>query len=127
MMVSAGQEEPDRLEARFLWATRGRTWGFRFLRRGGYDDPLGVYEQAFSLIGDAVEGWCRFDGGGALRFRDPESREDIARRVIPHDFVLFGDLVDGIDSVETGRERIWPLVADEFGKIWDLPDPPMGS
>ena len=31
-----------------IWATRGRTWGFRFLRDGGFPDPLPVYDLAFS-------------------------------------------------------------------------------
>ena len=22
-----------------IWATRGRTWGFRFLRDGGFEEP----------------------------------------------------------------------------------------
>ena len=38
----------------FIWATRGRTWGFRFLRTGGLQDPLGTYEAIFSKIG----GWA---------------------------------------------------------------------
>ena len=31
----------------FIWATRGRTWGFRFLRTAGRVDPLKLYEAAF--------------------------------------------------------------------------------
>ncbi len=31
-----------------IWATRGRSWGFRFLLDGGYSDPLPVYEKAFA-------------------------------------------------------------------------------
>ncbi len=41
---------PTDENAGFIWATRGRTWGFRFLRKGGYEDPLGVYEDAFSKV-----------------------------------------------------------------------------
>ena len=33
-----------------IWATRGRTWGFRFLRDGGFEDPLPVYDSAFAGI-----------------------------------------------------------------------------
>ena len=33
-----------------IWATRGRTWGFRFLRDGGLEDPLDTYEEAFAGI-----------------------------------------------------------------------------
>ena len=30
-----------------IWATRGRTWGFRFLLDGEYASPLATYESAF--------------------------------------------------------------------------------
>jgi hypothetical protein len=114
----------------FIWATRGRTWGFRFLRTRGSEDPLPVYETAFSGVEDRAQAWCRVAGTGAvpelvaLRFSDPEGRRDLAGRVIPHDFVVFGALADEVDSVEAGRQRIWPLVADDFERVWELPKPP---
>lgn len=108
----------------FIWATRGRTWGFRFLRSGGLTDPLDMYEQAFSTIGEQPEAWRRLDDQVALRFPDPERRHDAAGRVIPHDFVLFGAWAEGIDSLEAGIGRIWPVVANEFARIWDASDPP---
>ena len=59
---------PTDENARFIWATRGRTWGFRFLRRGGLEDPLGVYEATFSRgrgsAGSLASG--RRQGGVAL-------------------------------------------------------------
>jgi hypothetical protein len=55
----------------------------------------------------------------ALRFPDPEGRKDFAGRVIPHDFVLFSPLADGVDSVDDGLQLVWPLVADEFEREWD--------
>lgn len=116
---------PTDEEARFIWATRGRTWGFRFLRRGGLEDPLGVYEDAFSKVGDQPEAWRRIaDDKVALRFPDPNKRRDAAGRVIPHDFVLLGSWADGINSLEDGRQRIWHEVADEFESVWDNPEPP---
>lgn len=111
-------------DARFIWATRGRTWGFRFLRRGGFDDPLGEYETAFSALEDEPEVWRRVAGKVALRFPDPEERRDAAGRVIPHDFVLIGSWADGIDSFEDGRQRLWDEVADEFESVWDKVEPP---
>lgn len=108
----------------FIWATRGRTWGFRFLRRGGLDDPLSVYEAAFSEVGHQPEAWHRVADKVALRFPDPDERRDAAGRVIPHDFVLLGHWADGINSLEDGRERIWHEVADEFESVWDNTEPP---
>lgn len=108
----------------FIWATRGRSWGFRFLRRAGLDDPLAAYEEAFATIGDEPEAWSGVVGRVAVRFPDPEGRRDAAGRVIPHDFVLFGRWAEGITSLDDGRHRIWPEVADEFEHTWDAHDPP---
>src|SRR5690606_23496581 len=108
----------------FIWVTRGRTWGFRFLRRGGVSDPLRVYEDAFAQIGEEPEAWGRVGDVVALRFPDPAGRRDAADRVIPHDFVLLGRWADGIDSFEEGRRRVWREVVEEFEGIWDQPEPP---
>ena len=35
----------EELTARLIWATRGRSWGFRFLLKGGLSDPLMAYER----------------------------------------------------------------------------------
>jgi hypothetical protein len=115
---------PNEENGGFIWATRGRTWGFRFLRRGGLEDPLGVYEETFSEVGDQAEAWHRVDDKVALRFPDPEGRRDAAGRVIPHDFVLFEPWAKGINSLEDGRQRIWNEVAVEFESVWDKTEPP---
>jgi hypothetical protein len=113
-----------------IWATRGRAWGFRFLRNDASGDPLPVYDTAFADVEDTPEACHRVAATGALpelvalRFSDPGGRRDRAGRVIPHDFVVLGPLADGIDSVEEGRQLIWPLVADEFERVWELPQPP---
>lgn len=108
----------------YIWATRGRTWGFRFLRDGGLKDPLSVYEAAFSEIRDEPEAFGRVADKVAVRFVDPEGRQDASGRVIPHDFVLLGPWGEFVDSVEDGFRLIWPLVADEFERVWEEPAPP---
>ena len=113
---------PDHDTAGLIWATRGRTWGFRFLRDGGLPDPLAAYEAAFAPIGDEPEGWCRTTDAVALRFGDPEGRRDAAGRIIPHDVVLLGARAEGIDSLEVGRQRTWPALAEEYAQVWDRPD-----
>jgi hypothetical protein len=116
-----------------IWATRGRVWGFRFLRSDAPGDPLPVYDAAFAGVEDAPEVCRRVVGTQAqpdmvaLRFPDPVGRRDRAGRVIPHDFVVLGALADEVRSVESGRERIWPLVADTFERIWELPKPPSAN
>ncbi len=111
--------------ARFIWATRGRTWGFRFLRKGGLEDPLGVYEDAFSNVGDQPEAWHRVaDKVAALRFPDPDGRRDAAGRVIPHEFVLLGRWADAISSLEDGRQLIWEMIADEYEDAYERTEPP---
>ncbi|MEU1841131.1 hypothetical protein [Micromonospora chersina] len=109
---------------KLIWATRGRTWGFRFLLNGGIEDPLPIYDEAFSGIEDVPEVCRRVGEKVALRFPDPLKRKDAAGRVIPHEFVAFGPSADEIDSVEIGRRLVWPLVANEFARVWELPKPP---
>ncbi|MDJ1370324.1 hypothetical protein [Gulosibacter molinativorax] len=102
----------------FIWVTRGRTWGFRFLRNGEFADPLPEYERAFSGVGSDAEVCRRVGECVALRFPDPEGRKDRAGRVIPHEFVLMGTFASGTRTVSEGRQRVWPLVADEYERIW---------
>lgn len=109
---------------RFIWATRGKSWGFRFLRSGGFDDPLGMYERAFAEVSDEREIFYRTDPEtAALRIADPEGRCDSSGRVIPHDFVLIGRWANEIESLDDGLNAIWPLVSDEFGAMWDAAEP----
>jgi len=107
-----------------IWATRGRSWGFRFLLDAGLSDPLPEYERAFGTLQDAATAWRREAGRVALRIRDPLGRRDSAGRVIPHEFVIFGDLSGAVDSVEDGMRQVWPLVADVYAGVWDATDPP---
>lgn len=111
-------------EPSFIWATRGRTWGFRFLRSGGFSDPLPLYEQALAQLGDESEGCARVGDRVALRFPDPLGRQDSAGRVIPHDFVLLGSWADNIESLDEGIRQVWPLIGQEFEAVWDRPEGP---
>ncbi len=107
-----------------IWATRGRSWGFRFLLNGGQPDPLLDYERSFADLQDEPTTYRRTAGKVALRFTDPLGRRDTAGRVIPHDFVVSGDLANKIESVEDGLQQIWPLVAGAYARVWDAPEPP---
>lgn len=108
-----------------LWATRGRSWGFRFLRSGGAEDPLLAYDELFDAVDDQQpEVFRRLGDRVALRFPDPEQRTDAAGRTIPHEFVLSGKEADGISSLEEGRKQIWPLVAPQYAEGWDAEEPP---
>jgi len=107
----------------FIWATRGRTWGFRFLRDGGFADPLPAYDDAFAYLDDEPETCRRVGDTVAVRLLDPLGRRDEFGRVIPHEFVVVGELADAIDSVEDGLTQIWPMVKDEYEGFWDSPVP----
>lgn len=107
----------------FIWATRGKNWGFRFLRTAGWSDPLEVYEAAFSGVGDTTEAYQGNADTVAFRFLDPEKRRDAAGRVIPHEFVLFPPLSAKVSSVEDGFHLVWPLVKDDFARDWEQPQP----
>jgi hypothetical protein len=108
----------------FIWASRGRTWGVRFLHTGGLENPLSVYEEAFATVGDQPTVWKRVGNLCALRFLDPQGRRDGAGRVIPLEFVLMGPWADEIGSPEEARERLWQAVAEEFERVWAESEPP---
>ena len=115
----SAQELPDNL----IWATRGRSWGFRFLLDGGRPDPLPDYERSFANLEDEPAAWRRAEGKVALRFSDPLGRKDASGRVIPHEFVVSGDLARDIESVEDGLRLVWPLVAEVYARVWDAEGP----
>ena len=117
----------EELTARLIWATRGRFWGFRFLLKGGLSDPLLVYEQSFAGDDDKPATLRRVAGTVALRFPDPLGRRDASGRVIPHEFVVFGDLADEIESVQDGLTHIWPRVAEAYARVWDAERPPSAA
>lgn len=107
-----------------IWATRGRSWGFRFLLNGGLADPLQTYERMFSNLENEPNAWRRTAEGVALRFPDPLGRRDESGRVIPHEFFVFGDLANRIDTFQAGVEQIWPRVADVYSRVWEAQVPP---
>lgn len=115
---------PADLPTTLIWATRGRVWGFRFLLSGGLSDALQTYEAAFRGAGDGPSAWRHEPGRTAVRFSDPLGRRDASGRVIPHDFVVFGELAASVGSPEDGRTRIWPLVVDVYERVWDASEPP---
>lgn len=125
---------------RLIWATRGRTWDFRFLENGGFPDPLPVYDAAFVGMSGEPDAWQVVDAAVglrfgvnsemfALRFRDPLERRDRAGRVIPHEFVVIpSDIEDeaySIDSVDAGRSIVWPRVQARFDSVWNSPKAPV--
>lgn len=54
---------------RLIWATRGRSWGFRFMLDGGLSDPLPDCERAFGDVKDAPTAWLQEVGELRCGFR----------------------------------------------------------
>lgn len=109
---------------KIIWATRGRAWGFRFLLDAELPDPLPSYDLAFDGT-DGDRTVCQRVGDHvALRFSDPEGRQDEAGRIIPHDIVLLSPLADDVHSVDDGLRIVWPLLADAFAAVWDQGESP---
>jgi len=111
-----------------LWATRGRSWGFRFLAVGEDGDaigpdPLPLYERAFAGHEDETEGCWSADEQVAVRLRDPEGRRDESGRVILHELVLDAVQAPDIASPAEALEHVWPLLAERYAEIWDGPGP----
>jgi hypothetical protein len=121
--VSPAKGAPEGL----IWATRGCSWGFRFLLDGGLDDPLPEYERAIAGLGDDDLAWRLVDNRGALRFPDPDRRRDAAGRLIPHEFIVFDDLAREIHSAAEGQNLVWPLVSAAYARVWALDVPPSAA
>lgn len=102
-----------------IWATRGRTWGFRFLRDGGHARPLEFYTRAFSQADDELEVFHQSTDSIAIRFADPQDRKDRSGRIIPHEFVLTGDDMKGISCLDDATSKIWPAFSATYNEIWD--------
>lgn len=102
-----------------IWATRGKSWGFKFLMDGGYEDPLPVYEEVFEQHLQEPQYWCFTSGRSALRFPDPLNRKDAAGRLILHDFVILESDLDAHSTYEDARERVWSQVAETYEELWD--------
>ncbi|MDT0209001.1 hypothetical protein [Curtobacterium sp. BRD11] len=102
-----------------IWATRGRTWGFRFLRTGGLAKPLEVYEEAFVDSDGAPFVFASRPETLAVRFPDPEQRKDRAGRVIPHEFVVLAPDHLRFPDGESARAELWHEVEEEYASIWD--------
>ncbi|ROR72086.1 hypothetical protein [Bogoriella caseilytica] len=106
---------------RMIWATRGRSWGFRFLDDGGFPDPLPEYERAFAAVASEPEVCERAGAAVALRFADPIGRRDAAGRLIRHSFVLFSPVAAPVSSVSHGVDLVWPLVAQRYARAYREP------
>ena len=119
--MNSQQARPPHL----IWATRGRTWGFRFLLDAGLDDPLPTYERAFAGLSDQSVAWHRSGAAAALRIQDPEGRRDASGRVIPHEFVVLGTLPEPCESAEHARQLVWPLVERAYARVWDSDAAPL--
>jgi hypothetical protein len=106
-----------------IWATRGRTWGFRLLWTGGLPNPLEVYEAAFVGTDGAAEVLTQRGGVTAVRFPDPEGRTDRAGRLIPHEFVILTAGI-GFEQIDTARTTLWAEVAPLYASVWEQPAGP---
>lgn len=107
----------------FIWATRGRTWGFRFLFDAGLADPRAEYLRRFAGVENVMPAFRRDGDVVVARFPDPLNRRDSAGRVIPHEFVVFSPTSNAISSVDDAIRELWPEVDGTFKRIWDGPDP----
>jgi hypothetical protein len=106
-----------------IWATRGRTWGFRLLWTGGLQNSLEVYEAAFAGTDGAAEVLSQRGELTAVRFLDPEGRTDRAGRVIPHEFVIL-TAGTSFKQIDTARTTLWAQVAPFYASVWEQPAAP---
>lgn len=107
-----------------IWAARGHSWGFRFLRDGGHPDPLLAYEAAFAASPPALDSIARHGTSVVARLTDPEGRRDAAGRPIVHDFVIDGADAEDLHGIEDVRAVIWGGLAAEYAALWESTSPP---
>ena len=117
----------DALQHCLIWATRGRTWGFRFLLDAGLADPLTVYEQAFAGLPEDRSVVLNDGESAILRFPDPAGHKDHSGRVIPHEVIVLGSAATLIDSLESGIALVWALLGETYSELWDAERPPTVS
>ncbi|WP_296183000.1 hypothetical protein [uncultured Corynebacterium sp.] len=55
----------------------------------------------------------------ALRFPDPEERDDESGRLIYHDLVISDHAIIDACSYEEACSFVWPLLSAEYSKLWD--------
>ena len=110
---------------KFLWATRGKLWGFCFLSHADLDDPIPTYDEAFSEGCLTGESFWRGPNTLAFRFKDPLLRTDLSGRPILHEIVILDSavLLSKINSVDSGMAEIWPTIAEHYAAIWEDPAP----
>jgi hypothetical protein len=111
---------------KLIWATRGRSWGFRFLADGGFADPLPEYDSCFAGLDGQARVCVHVGDRAVLRFPDPLGRKDAAGRLIPHEFIVYPPQSSKIHSIDDGLRLVWalPQVSFTFARVWSLPEPP---
>jgi len=107
-----------------IWATRGKTWGFRFLLSGRQAHPLALYEEAFIGVDSSPEVFQKRAGALAVRFPDPDGRKDRSGRVIPHEFVVLLPESEKMESFRDAQIALWEQVGAGYAEVWDLPNGP---
>jgi len=112
-----------------LWSSRGKDWGFRILQRpttfecdwldvhkevfGNSKDDEGFYLRTQVRIG-LIEKKCV-----GIRFLDPELRCDSAGRVIPHEFIVFGQSSLALED-NTDWVHLWPVVSEDYAILYPM-------
>jgi hypothetical protein len=110
-----------------IWATRGKTWGFRFLLSGRQTHALALYEEAFAGVDSSPEVFQRRAGVLAVRFADPEGRKDRSGRLIPHEFVVLPPESQAMENFRDAQIALWKHVGARYAEVWDLPSGPSRS
>lgn len=101
-----------------LWATRGYSWGFKFLKPvHSEEDPLVMYERFFNGV-ETEELLTHQRMYTACRFPDPEGRKDQSGRLIKHDVVLSHPISSGPKSVEEVVAVCWPHMAARYAELY---------
>jgi hypothetical protein len=113
-----------------LWSSRGKDWGFRILQHPRSNcDWLEVHDTVFANSKDDERfytrtqvrtGLTKRERCVGLRFLDPDSRCDSAGRVIPHEFIVFGQSSSAFDDHADWARTLWQMVREKYATLYPM-------
>lgn len=105
-----------------IMLTRGKYKAGTFLKQGDTPNFFTHWEDAFvKEVGDAdtADVFQKLSSGKiAAAFKDPEDRKDFSGRPISHQVIIPTSMVEGIDSIDDVKTKIWPKLKDTYDEFY---------
>jgi hypothetical protein len=115
-------DKVDDVPVGIIHSSRAKYAGHSFINSGGVKDPLIAYSKSPLQDGLNNDGFKKYGDGlnlVAARFLDPEGRTDRAGRAIGHELIFPNNLVPGVNSIQDVKEKVWPLVKNQYDAYYN--------